>query len=110
MLVTQHMQLANHDNLSLCLLTAGLLLVKLLPPVMTEPAAENAAPLLTGHQPDSPLASDVALHTDEEPLVGLSTYVTHTRHLHGLNSCMHMTVAKLGQVSTHPALLLLDWH
>ena len=73
---------------------AGLLLIKLLPPVMTEPAAENEAPLLTGYQGDSPIASDsllaydsplasnsplasgsplapgLLLHTDEEPLVG----------------------------------------
>lgn len=65
------MQLANHGKLSSRLLDAGLLLVKLLPPVMTELAAEHAAPLLTGDHSDSSLASDVALHTDEEPLVGL---------------------------------------
>ena len=54
--------------------------MKLLPPVMTPPpgTAEAEAPLLTEDRdspfaPDRPLgpfASDVALHTDEEPLVG----------------------------------------
>ena len=71
---------------------------KLLPPVMTEPAAENEAPLLTGDhcgssaenepplltgdQSGSPVASDVVLHTDEEPLVG--TLWHHIHHLHCL--------------------------
>ncbi|KAL3154194.1 hypothetical protein ABBQ32_013706 [Trebouxia sp. C0010 RCD-2024] len=55
----------------------GLVLVKLLPPVMTQAIAEAVAPLLTEDHdsplapcsPLGPFASDVALHTDEEPLV-----------------------------------------
>ena len=92
MLVTEHMQLAYHCKLSSSLLTTGLLLVKLLPPVMTEPAAEHEAPLLTGDHSGSPLVSDVSLHTDEESLVGLSTRVSHMssalpQQLHAYDCC-----------------------
>ena len=77
MLVMWYMKLADHSKLCSCLLTAGLLLVKLLPPAMTEPASEHEAPLVTGDHCGSPLASHVSLHTDEEALVGPSTHVTH---------------------------------
>ena len=43
---------------------------------MTEPAAENEAPLLTGDDSGSPVASDVLLHNDEEPLVGALPFTT----------------------------------
>ena len=64
----------------LCTLNAGLLLVKLLPPVMTEPAAEIEAPLMTADHPDSPLAFGILQHTDEEPLV----HALFSMHCHSL--------------------------
>lgn len=75
-----------HTPKRCALLRAGLVMIKLLPPVKTQATAEAEAPLLTGGHPDSPLApdsplpplatgsplaSDAVLHTDEEPLVGL---------------------------------------
>ena len=52
-----------------CMLNAGLLLVRLFAASVSGAAAEVEAPLMAADHPNSPLAEDVLLHTDEEPLV-----------------------------------------
>lgn len=74
---------------------------------MAEAAAENGAPLLPEDYSDGPVASDVLLHTDEEPLVGalLATTWHHVYHLRCLNS--HIGSCSVGAEVAHSHSLLL---